>query len=125
MADFFFFVIIKKKMHNTLLYKMSLFIISIILLIFGLINISISPPPASIDDIPNQYGKTYCIPITHMSDITREQYEKTTKSQIMNAYILVILVIFFSTVLLIASSASLYDHFSSAKRSVVRGVYLK
>lgn len=112
-------------MHNTFLYKISLFVISILLLVFGLINVRISPPPASIDDIPNQYGKTYCIPITQMTDISREQYEKITKAQITNAYMLVILVIFFSTILLIASSASLYEHVSSAKRSVVRGVYLK
>lgn len=108
-----------------LIRELFVFTASLILFIFALINIKISPPPSKIEDIPNQYGKTFCIPIQQIQSISKDQYEQNTKSQIRNAYILMILTLIISIVLLLGSGVSLLNnllgksvHFASTIRRV-------
>ena len=71
-------------------YKI-LFFSPVILFIFSLsMNISCSPPPDNLSDIPNQYGKTFCMPIGAISG-TSEEGVAITKKKMNNAYALVIL----------------------------------
>lgn len=86
---------------------LTVFVLSLVLFILALINVNISPPPKQLADIPNQYGKTFCIPVETVTSDSQK-----IKSKIYNAYLLMIFTIVISLFLLLGSSAYLImDYF--------------
>ena len=48
-------------------------VIGIALLLFGILNINISPPPKDLNEIQSQFNKVYCIPVTRLDSTSEEQ----------------------------------------------------
>lgn len=90
------------KKNISLFREILLFTIGVLLIVYSSLNIAISPPPDNLTDIPNQYGKTFCLPITAISG-TSEEGVAETKKKINNAYALVILALI-SGIFLVLSS---------------------
>lgn len=59
------------------------FILGILLITYASFNINISPPPSDLSNIPDNYGKTFCIKINTI-DVPFE----TNRQVIQNAFIL-------------------------------------
>jgi hypothetical protein len=78
------------KKNSSLIREILLFTLGILLIVYSSMNIAISPAPDNLSDIPNQYGKTFCMPIGAISG-TSEEGVATTKKKMNNAYALVIL----------------------------------
>lgn len=77
------------------LYNILNLLIGVLLLTYGILNINISQAPEHLEDIPNIYGKTYCVKV--------DQYNKKSKTSINNAFSLMV-VANLSGILLIVSS---------------------
>ena len=59
------------------------FLLGLLLIIYASLNINISSPPSDLKDIPNNYGKTFCIKI-NTADVPFEK----NRQIIQNAFIL-------------------------------------
>jgi len=59
------------------------FILGLLLIIYASLNINISPPPTDLSNIPENYGKTFCIKINTI-DVPFEK----NRQIIQNAFIL-------------------------------------
>lgn len=79
------------KKNISLFREILLFTLGILLIVYSSINIAISPAPQNLSDIPNQYGKTFCMPIGAISGTSGEEGIAETKKKMNHAYALVIL----------------------------------
>ena len=84
-----------------------LFTLGILLIVYSSLNISISPSPEDIVDIPNQFGKTFCMPITSISPTSQEGIDQM-KSKMNNAYALMILSLVGGIFLVLVSFAGVW-----------------
>lgn len=97
----------KRNLHLTReIFSLTL---GILLIIYSTMNIGISPAPQNLSDIPNQYGKTYCLPIQSISP-TSEEGQELIRTKTNNAFILMVLSLVGGIFLVIASLSGLYDH---------------
>lgn len=71
---------ISQNIHTILIFA-----VGILLVIVASMNINISPPPQDINDIPNNYGKTYCLKVQ-----TRANDDLEQKNVVNNGYILML-----------------------------------
>ena len=77
-----------------------IFILSLLLIIYGFLNIKISPAPKDFSNLQSNIDHTYCIPVPRL-DVTSE--EKKVISSINNAYRLMIISIISGFLLLLIS----------------------
>lgn len=100
------------------------FTLGVLLIIYSTINISISQAPDSVADIPNNYGKTYCLPIQSISP-TSVEGETVIRKQTNNAYILVLLALIGGIYLVLSSFVGLYQILAHAEKLVTSKQFSK
>lgn len=67
-------------MYQLLLQYTVLFVLGLIFIVYASLNISLSYAPESLQDIPQNYGKIYAIPVTRPSDNSDELNEFIKKT---------------------------------------------
>jgi len=103
------------KKNYSLIREILLFTMGVLLIVYASVNIAISPAPDKISDIPNQYGKTFCMPIGAISG-TSEQGVQDTKNKMNNAYALVILALVSGIFLVLISFVGVYQGLIQVER---------
>lgn len=97
-----------------------LFTLGVLLLVYSTLNIAISPAPTNIADIPNQYGKTFCIPIESIEP-SSDQSQSIIRKKINNAYILVILSLVGGIFLVLVSFFGVWKGLTSLEIKAAKG----
>jgi fluoride ion exporter CrcB/FEX len=95
------------KKNISVIREILLFTLGVLLLIYASLNISISPPPETLAEIPQQYGKTFCIPITSISSSSQEGIQ-LMKQKMNQAYALVLLALVGGLFLILVSFVSVW-----------------
>lgn len=100
----------KNKIKEILYFlpEIIIIILSILLAIFGFINMKISPPPIDLNKIEENVYKTYCIPILRLDTIDQQ---KEIKKAMMNSYNLMIISIFSAFILFFVSGWMMFNKF--------------
>lgn len=81
--------------------------LGILLIVYSILSLSISPAPSNVTEIPNNYGKTYCLPIQAITP-TSEEGEDLIRKRTQNAYVLVILALVGGIFLVLTTMVNLY-----------------
>jgi len=105
------------KKNISVIREFLLFALGILLIVYASLNISISPAPDKIADIPNQYGKTFCVPITPISS-SSEDGTKEMKKKMNQAYALVLLALVGGLFLVLVSMVGVWHTLVKVERAL-------